>query len=44
MDECINSLQSGAVPESLKKINRAASVFPNSMSMKEKIEDSSAAA
>ncbi|KAK9775982.1 hypothetical protein SCAR479_07202 [Seiridium cardinale] len=41
MDECINSLQAGGVPESLKKINRAASVFPNAMSMKEKAEDSS---
>lgn len=41
MDECIESLQAGVVPGSLKKINRAASVFPNSMSMKDKTEDNS---
>ncbi|KAF7522909.1 hypothetical protein G7054_g11984 [Neopestalotiopsis clavispora] len=41
MDECIDSLQSGAVPESLKKINRAAGAFPNAMSMKDKGDDSS---
>lgn len=39
MDECIDSLQAGTVPDSLKKINRAAGVFPNAM--KEKGEDSS---
>ncbi|KAI1849684.1 hypothetical protein JX265_008021 [Neoarthrinium moseri] len=32
MGECIQTLQSGAVPETLKKLNRAAAAFPNTAS------------
>ncbi|KAH8195138.1 hypothetical protein TruAng_010690 [Truncatella angustata] len=41
MDECINTLQEGQVPEALRKINRAAGAFPNAMSVKDKAEDGS---